>query len=40
MLQLKSKKKKYLKVHPLNFEKAFNGTEKKTWSELNEWTSK
>ena len=29
MLQLKSKKKKKLKIHPLNFEKVFNGIEGK-----------
>ena len=32
--------KKNLKVHPLNIEKLFNGIERKTWSELSEWTSK
>ena len=41
MLQLKSKKTHtHLKVHPLNFEKVFHGIERKTWSELSEWTSK
>ena len=34
------KQRKHLKVHPLNFEKVFYGIERKTWSELNEWTSK
>ena len=29
ILQLKSKKKKHLKAHPLNFEKVFNGIERK-----------
>ena len=37
MLQLKSKEKN---ESPLNFEKVFNEIEKKTWSELSEWTSK
>ena len=41
ILQLKSKKNKdHLKVHPLNFEKVFDGIERITWSELSEWTSK
>ena len=39
ILQLKSKKT-HLKVHPLNFKKVFNETEKKIWLELSEWTSK
>ena len=26
-----------MKVHPLNFEKVFDGIERKTWSELREW---
>ena len=33
-------KQKNLKVHPLIFEKLFNGIERKPWSELSEWTSK
>ena len=33
-------KEKKLKIHPLNFEKLFNGIERKTLSELSEWTSK
>ena len=37
---MKSKTKKHLKVHPLNFEKVLNGTERTTWPELSEWTSK
>ena len=40
ILQLKQPKKKHLKVHPLNFEKVVNGIERKTWSDLSEWTSK
>ena len=38
MLQLKQRK--HLKVHPLNIGTFFYGTERKTWSELSEWTSK
>ena len=29
---IKKQKTKNLKVHPLNFEKVFNGIERKTWS--------
>ena len=38
LIQFKSQKKNKIKikVHPLNFEKVFNWTQRKTWSDLSE----
>ena len=39
-LKIKNRKEKHLQVHPVNFEKVFDGIERKTWSDLSEWTFK